>query len=352
MKKNEVMAIIGGHVDEELLKRNEYLAAENEILRSKIEGRLLFTDDERRRLAVLGKNLGRKALAEIGPVFKPETILGWFRELIAKKFDSSKVPRKPGRPMIDIKIERLVLKIARENSCWGYDRIVGALANLGYKVSDQTVGNILRRYGIPPAQGRNRGMAWSDFLELHRDVIVACDFFTAEVFTSTGLSTYYVLFFIKIGKREVHVAGVTKWPNESWMKQIARNIAMDEVGFLNGSRYLLMDRDTKFCCSFRSILKSVGIKSIRLPPKSPNLNAYAERWVLSAKTECLSKLVLFGEQSLRRALRQYVIHYHQERNHQGLDNVIPFPQTFSDSGPIQRSDRLGGLLKFYHRNAA
>ena len=205
----------------ELLKRNEYLAAENETLRSKIEGRLLFTDDERRRLAVLGKNLGRNALAEIGPVFKPETILGWFRELIAQKFDSSKVSRQPGRPKTEKEIEQLVLKMAREKSGWGYDRIAGAISNLGYDISDQTVGNILRRYGIQPTRGQNRGMFWAEFLELHRDVIVGCDFFTAEVFTSKGLSTYYVLFFIKIGTREVLVAGVTKWPNESWMKQIA-----------------------------------------------------------------------------------------------------------------------------------
>ena len=136
------------------------------------------------------------------------------------------------------------------------------------------------------------------------------------------------------------------------MKQVARNRTMIDLGFLDGCRYVLMDRDKKFCTAFRSILKSSGIKPIRLPPKSPDLNSFVERWVLSVKSECLSKLVLFGEQSLRRAMRQYVIHYHQECNHQGLDYVIPFPGSMNDSGSIQRKDRLGGLLRFYPRKAA
>ena len=226
MKTKEVMAIVGGHVNEELLKRNEYLAAENEILRSKIKGRIKFTDDERRRLAKLAKDLGRKALAETGPVVMPDTLFAWYRKLISEKFDSSKHRQGPGRPRINKEVEELVLKFARENESWGYDRIAGAVQNLGYKISDETVGNILKRHGIPPSRGRIKGTSWADFLETHKDVLVGCDFFTTEVLTPMGLFTYYVLFFIKIGTREVHIAGITPSPSEPWMKQVARNVTM------------------------------------------------------------------------------------------------------------------------------
>jgi hypothetical protein len=195
------------------------------------------------------------------------------------------------------------------------------------------------------------------FLETHKDVMVGCDFFTAEVITPKGLFTYYVLFFIKIGSQEVHIAGATPSPNEAWMKQIARNVTMAGIGVLEGRKYVLIDRDSKDCASFRDILRSSGVKPIRLPAWSPDLNSYAERWVLTVKSECLWKLILVGEQSLWNALKQFVEHYHEERNHQGLDNVIPFAKKALDeddvnSGPIQRRDRLGGLLKFYYREAA
>ena len=192
METAEVMAIIGGHVDKELLKRNEYLAAENEILLSKIKGHIKFTDDERSRLAKLGKELGRKALADIGPIVKPETIIAWYRKLIAEKFDSSKSPRKAGRPKKEKELEILVVRIAQENDTWGYDRIAGAVTNLGYEICDEIVGNILRRRGIRPVRGRHRGMPWFEFIEQQQDVLVGCDFFTAEVFTPMGLITYYV----------------------------------------------------------------------------------------------------------------------------------------------------------------
>jgi transposase InsO family protein len=357
METTELMAIVGGHVNDELLKRNEYLAAENEILRSKIVGKIKFNDDERRTLARLAKDLGREALADIGPVVKPDTLMAWYRNLIAEKYDSSANRKKPGRPCKAKEIEEIVLRIAMENETWGYDRIAGAVKNLGYEVSDETVGNILRRNGILPARGRKRGMSWSEFLETHKDVMVGCDFFTAEVITPQGMFTYYVLFFIKIGSREVHIAGATPSPNEAWMKQIARNVTMAGIGFLDGCKYVLIDRDSKYCASFRAILRSSGVKSIRLPAWSPDLNSYAERWVLTVKSECLWKLILVGEQSLWNALKQFVEHYHEERNHQGLDNVIPFSKNQGDDatanfGPIQRKDRLGGLLKFYYREAA
>jgi transposase InsO family protein len=187
-------------------------------------------------------------------------------------------------------------------------------------------------------------------------VLAGTDFFTVEVLTLRGLVTFYVLFFIHLESRRVEVAGITSHPNEAWMMQIARNVTMDEWGFLGECRYLLHDRDTKYTQSFRQIIGSGGVEPLRLPPRSPNLNAYAERWVKSVKDECLSKLIFFGEASLRHALRNYLAHYHGERNHQGKDNVVLFPtpttDTYADDGPVACRERLGGLLKFYYQEAA
>ena len=246
--------------------------------------------------------------------------------------------------------------MAKENSDWGYDRIVGAMANLGYTLSDQTVGNILRRHGILPAPARKRTTTWADFIRTHMAVLAGTDFFSVEVLTLRGLVTYYVLFFIHLESRKVEIAGITQHPNERWMKQIARNVTMDEWGFLGNCRYLIHDRDTKYCQSFRNIIESGDVKTLPLPARSPNLNAFSERWVKSVKDDCLSKLILFGETSLRRALREYLIHYHAERNHQGKDNVLLFPTAKKAmnrvDGSINCKERLGGLLKYYHREAA
>jgi len=248
------------------------------------------------------------------------------------------------------------VRMAKENSGWGYDRIVGAMANLGYTLSDQTVGNILQRNGIPTAPVRKRTTTWAEFIRGHMSVLAGTDFFSVEVLTLRGLVTYYVLFFIHLESRKVEIAGVTPYPNEAWMKQIARNVTMDEWGFLGNCRYLIHDRDTKYCQSFREIIESGDVKPLRLPARSPNLNAFSERWVKSVKNECLSKLILFGEASLRRTLREYLIHYHVERNHQGKDNVLLFPSSRPSTPNQGRSvccrERLGGMLKYYHREAA
>jgi hypothetical protein len=349
-----MLAYITGSVDQELLLRSEYLVAENRILRARIKGRLLLSDSEKTTLAEIAHRLGRKALAEVAATAKPDTLLGWYRKLIAQKFDGSRFRKCAGRPSVDEEIEGLVVRIAKENLTWGYDRIVGAMANLGYKVSDQTVGNILRRHDIPPAPKRKKGTSWKDFIRAHMAVMVGTDFFTVEVLTLRGLKTYYVLFFLHLESRRICVAGVTRHPNEEWMEQMARNVTMEGTGFLSNCRYLLHDRDSKYCASFCELITAEKIKTLALPPKSPNLNAFAERWVRSAKEECLSKLILFGERSLKRALHHYEIHYHEERNHQGKDNLLLFPpqRTSGNSRKLRRRERLGGLLKYYERVAA
>jgi len=348
-------ASITGTVDQELLLRNEYLVTENRLLRHQIKTRLRLSDGERKTLADIGQKLGKQALEEVANIVKPDTILAWHRKLVAQKFDGSKQRQAPGRPKIDKDLEALVIRIAQENRSWGYDRIVGALANLGYAVSDQTAGNILKRHGIAPAPERKTTTTWKAFIRTHLEVLVATDFFTAEVWTLSGLVMYDVLFFIHLGSRKVYVAGVTPHPNEQWMMQIARNVTMEAWGFLSPSQYLIHDRDGKYCPAFRQIIDAAEVTRVPLPPRSPNLNAYAERWVRSVKEECLSRLILFGEASLHHALAQYVAHFHHERNHQGKGNVLLFPevsQSTEQQGPIQCRERLGGLLKYYVREAA
>jgi len=335
--------------------RNEYLATENQILRDQITGRVRLSDGERKALAEIGQKLGKQALAEVAKIVKPDTILGWHRKCAAQKFDGSQQRKSPGRPTIAKEVEALVVRMAQENRSWGYDRIVGALANLGYTLSDQTVGNILKRHGIPPAPERKTTTTWKEFIRTHMDVLVATDFFTAEVWTLGGLVTYYVLFFIHLGSRRVQVAGMTPHPNEAWMVQVARNVTMEEWGFLSPGQYLIHDRDGKYCPAFQRLIDEAGVTRVPLPPRSPNLNAYAERWVRSVKGECLARIILCGEASLRHALTQYVAHFHHERNHQGKGNVLLFPTVSQDSertGPVQCRERLGGLLKYYAREAA
>jgi putative transposase len=234
-----VLAYITGSVDQALLLRIEYLVTENRILRNHIKGRVWLRDVERKTLAEIGKQLGKKALE--------------------------------------------------------------------------------------------------------------------EVWTTAGLITYYMLFFIHLASRKVHVAGVTPHPDERWMVQIARNVTMEQWGLLAPGQYLIHDRDGKYCPAFQQLIDTAGVKRVPLPPRSPNLNAYAERWVRSVKEECLARLILFGEASLQHALHEYVAHYHHERNHQGKGNVLLFPsssQKHPRVGPMQCHERLGGLLKYYTHEAA
>ena len=354
MEWARILAYITGTVDQELLLRNEYLVAENRILKSQLKGRLKLSDVERTKLGEIGHRLGRKALGEVAATALPDTILAWYRRLIARKFDGSQARRAPGRPRIDGEVEQLIVRMADENRSWGYDRIVGALANLGHEISDQTVGNVLRRHGLPSAPARKHTTTWAAFIRVHLAVLAGTDFFTVEVLTLRGLATYYVLFFIHLESRKVEIAGITIHPNEQWMQQMARNVTMEGCGTLRDCRYLLHDRDTKYTISFRAIIESGRVKTLPLPARSPNLNAYAERWVRSVKEECLSKIIVFGERSLRRALSEYVAHYQAERNHQGKSNVLLFrrvTQTRHEE-PVQSRERLGGLLNYYHQEAA
>jgi putative transposase len=348
-----LLAYVTGLVTQRLLLQCEYLIAENRILRSHVPGKLRLSDSERRTLAETGKRLGRKLLSEVACVARPETILGWYRRLIAHKFDGSKHRSYPGRPRVSPEVEALIVRMAQQNGTWGYDRIAGALANLGHHVSDQTVGNVLRHHGIPTAPKRSQTTTWKDFISAHMAVLAGSDFFTVEVLTWRGLATYYVLFFLNLETRRITLAGITRHPTEAWITQMARNAVDDTSGALRNCRYLLHDRDAKFCAAFDHVLASEGIRCLKLPPRSPNLNAFAERWVRSVKQECLSRLILFGEHSLRRALTEFNKHYHSERNHQGKGNVLLFPAPAAAAyrRTVHCRERLGGLLRYYSRAA-
>ena len=197
IKRQEALAMVGGHVNEELLLRNEYLATENEILRNKLQSKISFSNCERIRLAKLGKRIGIKALRDVAMIVKPETILTWYRTLVASKFDGSKKRKQcVGRPATDRKIEFLILKMSKENPSWGYSRIVGALSNLGYKVTNRTVANILKRNGITPNPSRKSRMSWSDFISSHQDVITACEFFTTQVLIRS-INSHRINYFLR-----------------------------------------------------------------------------------------------------------------------------------------------------------
>ena len=316
--------------------------------------RILLSDDQRRLLSVKGKSIGRKALLELTTIVTPDTILRWHRELVAKKWDYSERRKSAGRPRVKQEIVDLVLRIARENPSWGYDRIQGALANLGHEVSDQTVGNILKQHGIEPAPDRKRQTTWKTFLKSHWDVLAAIDFTTVEVWTKGGLVTFYLLFVMELKTRRVHFAACTPTLGDAFMKQIARNLIDPFDGFLKDKKYVLMDRDTNFSSAFRAVLEGADVQPVRLPPRSPNLNAHLERFHLSIKSECLCRMIFFGEKSLRRAVTNHLEHYHVERNHQGLGNEIiePGDEVGAAAGKIECRERLGGLLNYYYRDAA
>jgi putative transposase len=346
---------LAGLVNRQQQELIEYLRTENQVLKEKFgKKRVLLNDDQRRRLAVKGKVLGRGRLQEVGTLFTPDTILRWHRMLVAKKWDYSQRRKPPGRPRTKQEIVDLILRFARENPTWGYDRIQGALANRRHTLSDQTVGNILKEHGIEPAPDRERQTTWATFLKAHWDVLASIDFTTIEVWTKGGLVTFYLLFVMELRTRRVHFAGCTPNPNGPWMQQIARNLTDVEDGFLLGKRYMLIDRDTKFTEVFCEILKGEAVEAVKLPPRSPNLNSHIERFMKSIKDESLSRLIFFGENMLRNTVRQFLEHYHTERNHQSLDNKIIEPDdgVGQTTGEIICRERLGGILRYYHRTAA
>ncbi len=331
----------------------DYLREENRVLREMLgKGRLRFTDRQRRRLAMRGHALGRALLAGVATLVSPDTILAWHRKLVAKKW--SFPTGRHGNAAEMKAITGHVVRMAKENPTWGYDRIQGALANLGHTVAPNTVRNILRRNGIDPAPERGKRTSWRTFLKAHASTIFAADFFTTEVWTLRGLVTHHTFFVIRHATRAVEIVATTVNPNGVFMAQVADILTDPESGFLRNSRFLILDRDSKFTGRFTEILKDAGVAVVRCPARAPNCNAIAERFVKSIKDECLRRMIFFGTATLDRALSAYCSHYAQERNHQGVGNqlIAPAQPVGNKHGRVVRRTRLGGMLSFYFRRAA
>jgi transposase InsO family protein len=247
-------------------------------------------------------------------------------------------------------IRRLVVRMAEDNPTWGYTPIQGALLNVGHRVGRSTMARILKTHGLPPVPQRRT--SWQTFLRAHWGAIAGADFFTTEVWTWRGLVTDYAVLVIDLASRRVLLTGSTPWPNEVFVHQVVRWLTTSDEGFLVTHRVLICDRDLKWSRGVRERLADAGIAVVQTPIRAPNANAHAERFVRSIKTECLDRIVPIGERHFRRALADCVAHYHVERNHQGLGNVLIAGRPTTDThGRIRRRPRLGGLLNYYERAA-
>jgi len=278
-------------------------------------------------------------------VVRPETLLRWHRELVQKKWTYKRRGRS-GRPPIEPQVRDLILRLGRENPRWGYQRIRGELLKLGIRISATTVRTILLRHGLDPAPRRG-GPTWTEFLRSQAAGILATDFFTVE---TLRLKTIYVLFFIELQTRRVHVAGITAHPDSAWVTQQARNLAIDER--LGDLRFLIRDRDAKFSGPFDEVFRTEGVRVIRTPIRAPRANAFAERFVRTVRRECLDHVLIYGPRHLERVLQAYIAHYVQERPHRGLSLAVPAgnrtPQVRGTARTaVERRDVLGGLIHEY-----
>jgi putative transposase len=351
-----LIAMIAGWLQRHQQQVIASLLEENRVLKAHLgRRRLQLTDTERHRLAVLAHPLSRKRLKEIATLVTPDTLLRWYQRLIAAKFDGSAQRRLCGRPRVAAEVEPRVIQMAADNPTGGYRRIQGALANLGHHIDTLTVRNILRRHHLEPApQRRQAGMSWAQFLKLHWEVFAAIDCFTVEIATWHGFVTYDVLVVMKRATRRVQVAGITPHPTAAFMQPCGRQLTDPFDGFFVGKRSLIHDRDTKFTQAFEALLKAAGVEPIRLPLRSPNLNAHGERFVRSIKEEVLERMMMLGERALYDAIHQFLAHDHAERNHQGLDNRLIALEggVGGQMGDVIRRERLGGLLHDYYRAVA
>lgn len=309
------------------------------------ERRPLLRPADRALLAALARLLppGRRH----GLVVTPQTLLRWHRELVRRRWAQPR--RSPGRPPTEGRVRELVLRFARENPRWGYPRIAGELLKLGLRVSPSTIRRILLTARCGPAP-RRTGPSWQQFLRQQAAGMLACDFFTVE---TISLRRFYVLFFIELENRRVHLAGCTTNPTGAWVTQQARNLSF--TGLFERMRFLVHDRDSKFAAAFDEVFSSEGIKVIHTPILAPQANAYAERFVRTVRAECLDWLLIVGRRHLETVLRIYTAHYNRERPHRALALLSP-DSTSADAQPsgreIKRRDRLGGLIHEYHRAAA
>lgn len=327
-----------------LLLRHQLLVLQRQVARPQLR------PADRALLAAFSRALPRAAWSSF--IVTPATLLRWHRELVARRWTYSH--RRPGRPATAVEVRELVVRLARENPGWGYRRIQGELVGLGIKIAASTVWTILREAGIEPAP-RRLETSWTEFLRRQAASIIECDFLTVD---TIFLKRFYILFFIELASRRVHLAGVTANPDGAWVTQQARNLIMrlDDHGV--SVRFLIRDRDSKFTRDFDQIFRSEGIRVIKAPVQAPRARAHAERWVGSLRQECLDRLLIVGRRHLEHVLGVYVPHYNTHRPHRALDQQPPVakPPPGGERAPsgeplqldrLRRRDRLGGLLHEY-----
>jgi len=357
-----IIATITRLLCRELTLQNEYLLRENKILKSKIDKRITFTDEERRTLVDAAMAMGRDLMEQVVKIVQPKTILTWQKRLENEKWDySDRRKNNPGRPRISIDIEQIVCKMAREND-WGYDRIQGELKKLEIEISKSSVANILRRNGLPPSPDR-KGLSWREFLARHASVFLCADMFQKEVWTFRGLVTAYVFFVIHLQTRKVIWARATFSPTNQWLKQQTRHVLWECEDQNVNPRFFLRDNDRLYPEAMDAIFTSSGVDTITTPFQAPNANSHAERYVLSCKRECLNHLLIFGLNRLQHVVDCYTSYFNEHRPHQGIANRIPakyhmsnkrqggrVPSTIT-SRNVARKEFLGGLLKSYRKVA-
>jgi len=290
-------------------------------------------------------NRSASQLRNVLRIFQPETVLKWHRELVRRKWTQEHT-NKGGRPRIDSELEALIVRLAEENPRWGYGKIEGELIKLGIKLSQTTIRNVLNRNGIVPSPVRFGSIGWRRLMKHYKEQIIACDFFTIETF---WLRTLYVFFFIELGSRRVHLAGITANPNSAWVTQQARHFVWKLEENDISLKFLIHDRDSKFTVAFDNVFKSVGFHVIQTPVRAPNANAHAERWVRTVREECLDHLLIMNQIHLDRVLNSYINYYETSRPHQGLGQRMPIPrQPAPYSGLVRKHEVLGGIINDYY----
>jgi putative transposase len=325
---------------------NAVLRHQVAILRRQVKRPVCRTSD-RAFLAAASRLLPREAWGSF--LVRPETLLRWHRRLVARKW--TRAHRPPGRPSLDPEVRKLVLRLARENPRWGYMRIRGELLKLGISVSATTIATVLRGHGLGPAP--RRGPTWREFLRQEAAGMLACDFLTVE---TIRLKTLYVLAWIELRTRSVHLGGATANPDSAWVTQQARNLIMSLQEEGKSARFLIHDRDTKFSGPFDEVFRSEGMRIVLTPIRAPNANAFCERWVGTLRAECLDWTIILGRGHLDRILRIYIHRYNQARPHRGLALETPIGGSSTSGGDlraanVRRRDVLGGLIHEYRAAA-
>ncbi len=331
-----------------LMLRHQLQVLQRQVARPQL------TQGDRALLAAFSRVLPRQAWKR-SLFVTPATLLRWHRELVARRWTYPH--RRAGRPATPVEVRELVVRLARENPAWGYRRIQGELVGLGIKLAASTVWTILKEAGIEPAPKRLEP-SWAEFLRQQAASILECDFLTVD---TLFLKRFYILFFIELGSRRVHLAGITTNPDGRWVSQQARNLLMqlDDEGVR--PQFLVRDRDSKFTREFDEVFSSEGIRVIKAPVRAPKARAHAERWVGSVRRECLDRLLILGRRQLRHVLATYTSHYNEHRPHRALGQQPPLGQPppsgeravadVLDFGRVRRRELLGGLIHEYQRAA-